>query len=72
MDLQMPVLDGLEATRRLRTRGFHGPVLALTASAGPETEAECRAAGMNGCLAKPLQLERLREVLEHTLEARAA
>lgn len=69
MDLQMPVMDGLEATRALRASGFTGGVLALTASAGPETAAECLGAGMNGCLAKPLQLERLRDEVARVLTA---
>lgn len=72
MDLQMPVMDGLEATRALRAAGFSGGILALTASAGPETEAECLAAGMNGCLAKPLQLERLRDEVARVLKASRA
>jgi len=72
MDLQMPVMDGLEATRALRAAGFAGGILALTASAGPETEAECLAAGMNGCVAKPVQLERLREEVARVLKLKRA
>ncbi len=72
MDLQMPVMDGLTATRALREKGFSGAILALTASAGPETEAECLSAGMNGCLAKPLQLERLRDEVARVLKLVAA
>lgn len=72
MDLQMPVMDGLEATRALRAAGFAGGILALTASAGPETEAECLTAGMNGCVAKPLQLERLRDEVARVLKLKRA
>lgn len=72
MDLQMPVMDGLEATRALRAAGFSGGILALTASAGPETEAECLAAGMNGCVAKPVQLERLRDEVARVLKLKRA
>lgn len=72
MDLQMPELDGYEATRLLRTRGFKGAILALTASSGPETESLCLAAGMNGCLTKPLQLEQLRNRIEDVLRPRSA
>ena len=62
MDVQMPVMDGLEATRRIRAldgarRGV--PVLAVTASALPEQVAACRAAGMDGHLAKPIDRESL-------------
>jgi HPt (histidine-containing phosphotransfer) domain-containing protein len=50
----MPVMDGFEATRILRARGFTGPILAFTADASPAVAAQCRQAGMNACLAKPL------------------
>lgn len=61
MDLQMPVLDGLSATRRLRELpGFTDlPVLAMTAHALPEEKAQCLAAGMQGHIAKPLDVARL-------------
>lgn len=61
MDLQMPVLDGLSATRRLRELpGFGGlPVLAMTAHALAEERAQCLAAGMQGHIAKPLDVARL-------------
>lgn len=65
MDLQMPVLDGLSATRRLRELpAFDAlPVLAMTAHALPEEKAQCLAAGMQGHIAKPLNVGRLvREV----------
>ena len=47
MDVHMPNLDGLAATRALRQRGFAGPIVALTASALPEDRDQARAAGMN-------------------------
>lgn len=61
MDLQMPVLDGLSATRRLRRlTGFETlPVLAMTAHALAEERAACMAAGMQGHIAKPLDVARL-------------
>jgi two-component system, sensor histidine kinase and response regulator len=61
MDLQMPVLDGLSATRRLRELpGFESlPVLAMTAHALAEERAQCTAAGMQGHIAKPLDVARL-------------
>ncbi len=61
MDLQMPVLDGLSATRRLRElTAFDGlPVLAMTAHALAEEKAQCLAAGMQGHIAKPLDVARL-------------
>lgn len=61
MDLQMPVLDGLSATRRLRERPEFDalPVLAMTAHTLPEERAQCAAAGMQGHIAKPLDVGRL-------------
>lgn len=61
MDLEMPVLDGLSATRRLREQpGFETlPVLAMTAHALAEERAQCLAAGMQGHIAKPLDVGRL-------------
>ena len=57
MDLQMPVMDGLEATRRIRALpGTAGrvPIVALTANVMPDEIAACRAAGMQAHLAKPI------------------
>lgn len=61
MDLEMPVRDGLSATRRLREQpGFEAlPVLAMTAHALAEERAQCLAAGMQGHIAKPLDVGRL-------------
>lgn len=61
MDLQMPVLDGLDATRRLRERPEFDalPVLAMTAHALAEERAQCLAVGMQGHIAKPLDVARL-------------
>jgi signal transduction histidine kinase/ActR/RegA family two-component response regulator len=56
MDVRMPGMDGLEATRRIRAAEFDGqhvPIIALTAQAFTEQVAECRAAGMDIHLAKP-------------------
>ena len=65
MDGQMPVMDGCETTRRLRQdpRWLELPVIALTANATPEARARLLAAGMDGCLSKPLSVERLFEAL---------
>jgi signal transduction histidine kinase/CheY-like chemotaxis protein len=62
MDVQMPEVDGLEATRLIRAKESiaHLPIIALTASALPEQVAACDAAGMNGVLTKPCGLEELR------------
>jgi two-component system sensor histidine kinase/response regulator len=67
MDVQMPVMDGLEATQRIREEipgGSRVPVVGLTASALKEQVEACRAAGMDDVIAKPLERERLEAVLE--------
>ncbi len=63
MDVQLPGMDGIEATKRLRARKFPGQIVALTAHAMPEDRERCLGAGMNDYLTKPLQMERLRETL---------
>jgi two-component system, sensor histidine kinase RpfC len=68
MDINMPVIDGVEATRELRAReqplGRRTPVLALTADVTPETRARCAAAGIDDCLTKPIDLPVLMEAIE--------
>ena len=63
MDMRMPQMDGLEATRRLRSMGCEVPIVALTANAMTEDRARCLAQGMNDFLAKPISLARLRSCL---------
>jgi CheY-like chemotaxis protein len=71
MDVQMPEVDGLEATRRIRAleNGIESParIVALTANAYAEDREACLAAGMDGLLVKPLDRERLRDVLDAAL-----
>jgi CheY-like chemotaxis protein/anti-sigma regulatory factor (Ser/Thr protein kinase) len=63
MDLRMPDLDGLSATRALRTAGVRAPIVALTANAFEEDRRACFEAGMNDFLTKPLDHRALTAVL---------
>jgi PAS domain S-box-containing protein len=72
MDIQMPGMDGLEATRRIRALpGARGrvPIVALTAQAFAEQVEECRKAGMLGHLAKPFTQAALLATLESAIAA---
>ena len=77
MDCQMPGLDGFETTRRWRAieaaRQPAGrlPIIAVTASAGATNREQCLAAGMDGFIAKPFEMEELRALLERHLAAPA-
>lgn len=70
MDLQMPRMDGIEATRRIRadTQTASTTIVAVTAAAVAGERERCLAAGMDDYIAKPIDLSRLREVLHaHSL-----
>jgi len=73
MDCQMPVLDGYAATREIRARengGARIPIVALTANAMKKDELECRQAGMDDHLAKPLNREALARCLAQHLDVK--
>jgi PAS domain S-box-containing protein len=63
MDVQMPILDGNEATLHLRHDGYRGPIIALTAYAIPEHRDDCLRFGCDDHVSKPVDWDRLIEVL---------
>ena len=69
MDMQMPVMDGLTATRRIRamsdSEAARTPIIAMTANVLPEQVARCREAGMDDHLGKPINLSQLLLALDH-------
>lgn len=67
LDVMMPIVDGVEATKRLRARGFDAdqlPIIAVTAAASFDETRSYRAAGMQAFLAKPVKLADLRATFE--------
>ncbi|WP_461451169.1 ATP-binding protein [Mucilaginibacter sp.] len=66
MDIQMPVMDGLQATRQLinKLNGNTPPIIAMTANVLSENETECRDAGMKDFLSKPFTIDRLESIIQ--------
>ncbi len=63
MDIQMPLMDGLTATQKLRERGFKKPVLACTGLMDSSIEARTLAAGCSHFISKPLDINQIRPLL---------
>jgi signal transduction histidine kinase/ActR/RegA family two-component response regulator len=72
MDVSMPVMDGLEATRRIRSdeavHGGHVPIVALTANAMEGDSERCLSVGMDAFLTKPVRQERLEETIQAVVQ----
>ncbi|EMI16165.1 sensory transduction histidine kinase [Rhodopirellula maiorica SM1] len=67
MDMQMPVMDGITATKQLRDQGFEGPIIALTANALQRDQQRCLDAGYSDFLTKPIDRRELIAKLSHWL-----
>lgn len=68
MDIQMPIMDGIEATAMLRAAGFSSPIIALTANAMEEDQKRYLLSGFSGYLSKPIDREIFFSVLNEYLE----
>ncbi len=69
MDMQMPIIDGYEATRTLRKAGYKKAIIALTAQAMLDDEKRCREAGCDGYLSKPIdRIELLKSLQNYILK----
>ncbi|GAB6095912.1 hypothetical protein JCM14469_21650 [Desulfatiferula olefinivorans] len=64
MDMQMPRMDGLEATRHLRFKGVTTPIVAMTANVFESDRDACLSAGMNAFISKPFKREAIRDILQ--------
>ncbi len=68
MDMQMPVMDGFTATRKLRDLGITQPIIALTANVMQSDRERCETAGCSGFLPKPIDIDKLLHALSELLE----
>lgn len=70
MDIQMPEMDGIEATKMIRKTNESIKIIALTASSFDNLVEECKGAGMNGYIIKPFEIEQLIDAISHVFSGK--
>ena len=68
MDIQMPIMNGYEATQEIRKSGNRVPIIAMTANAMPEDIKKARESGMNAHISKPLDFPKMIETIQSVLK----
>lgn len=64
MDIEMPVMNGIDATKSIRQSGYTGKIFAYTGKAADECLIQTREAGMDDCIFKPIKPEKLFNLIE--------
>ncbi|WP_165311360.1 response regulator [Vibrio ziniensis] len=64
MDISMPIMDGIEATKHIRSKNLNVPIIALTAHTMEDDKDECFKAGMDGFIIKPMRINEISSVIE--------
>ena len=70
MDVQMPEMDGIEATRKIRESGIETPIVAITAAALKDDIDSCLSAGMDAYTSKPINVVEIQELIKKYAEDR--
>jgi CheY-like chemotaxis protein len=72
LDIDMPIMSGIECTQSIRQEGLDLPIIAVTATSPEVTRGPCFEAGMNGYMSKPVNLPELKRILRETSERKVA
>lgn len=70
MDMQMPVMSGIEATKYLRSKGFSKPIVAMTANAYDRDRQMCFDAGMDIFIPKPIDVDKFEQAIQDAIQGK--